>query len=70
MGADASVHLAEEVTNAALNIPRAICGSMLINGIVGFTMMLTVLFCIGSDVQSVLETATGYPFLQVFYSEF
>jgi choline transport protein len=50
-----------------VNIPRAICGSMLINGIVGFTMMLTVLFCIG-DVDSVLETATGYPFIQVFYS--
>lgn len=38
---------------------------MLINGLVGFTMMLTILFCLG-DVDSVLETATGYPFLQVF----
>lgn len=41
---------------------------MLINGIVGFTMMLTLLFCIGKDVDSVLETATGYPFIQIFYS--
>ena len=40
---------------------------MLINGMVGFTMMLTVLFCIG-DVDSVLNTATGYPFIQVFYN--
>jgi choline transport protein len=69
VGADASVHLAEEVTNAAVNIPRAIICSMLINGLVGFTMMLTVLFCIGTDVESVLETATGYPFIQVFYSK-
>lgn len=29
VGADASVHMAEEIDNAALNIPRAICGSML-----------------------------------------
>jgi len=69
VGADASVHMAEEVANAALNIPRAICCSMLINGMVGFAMMLTVLFCLG-NVDSVLDTATGYPFIQIFYSRF
>jgi amino acid transporter len=68
VGADASVHMAEEVANAALNIPRAICGSMIMNGVVGFGMMLTVLFCLG-DVKSVLETATGFPFIQIFYSK-
>ncbi|EXJ90540.1 hypothetical protein A1O1_03643 [Capronia coronata CBS 617.96] len=66
VGADASVHMAEEVAHAAKNIPRAICGSMIINGIVGFAMMLTVLFCLG-DVDTVLDSATGYPFMQVFY---
>lgn len=40
VGADASVHLAEEVENAAKNIPRAILGAMLINGAVGFIMMV------------------------------
>jgi len=65
VGADASVHLAEEVSNAAVNIPRAILGAMLINGGVGFAMMITVLYCLG-DVQSVLETNTGFPFIQVF----
>jgi choline transport protein len=68
VGADASVHMAEEVENSALNIPRAICFSMIMNGIVGFTMMLTILFCLG-DVKSVLGTDTGYPFIQIFYSE-
>lgn len=29
VGADASVHMAEEISNAALNIPRAIFGSMI-----------------------------------------
>ena len=65
VGADASVHLAEEVSNAALNIPRAILGAMLINGGVGFAMMITVLYCLG-DVDTVLDTATGFPFIQVF----
>lgn len=66
VGADASVHLAEEVENAALNIPRAILGSMLFNGMVGFVMMITTLYCLG-DVQTVLNTATGFPFIQIFY---
>jgi choline transport protein len=68
VGADASVHMAEEVANASLNIPRAICGSMIMNGLIGIVMMLTVLFCLG-NVQSVLETATGFPFIQIFYSK-
>ena len=69
VGADASVHMAEEVSNAALTIPRAICGSMIFNGLVGFAMMVTALFCLG-DVESVLGTATGYPFIQIFASKY
>ena len=65
VGADASVHLAEEVSNPALNIPRAILGAMLINGAVGFMTMVTVLYCLG-DIKKVLNTATGFPFIQVF----
>ena len=67
VGADASVHLAEEVANAAINIPRAIICSMCLNGAVGFTMMLTTLFCLG-DADSVLGTAFEYPFIQIFYN--
>ena len=66
VGADASVHLAEEVSNAAVNIPRAILGAMLFNGGVGFVMMITILYSLG-DVQKVLDTATGFPFIQIFY---
>lgn len=65
VGADASVHMAEEVSNAALNIPRAILGAMLINGAVGFAMMITVLYCLG-DVETVLSSPTGFPFIQIF----
>ncbi|CZR66518.1 related to GABA transport protein [Phialocephala subalpina] len=66
VGADASVHMAEEISNAAVNIPRAICGSMILNGLLGFAMMLTVLFCIG-DLDTVVGTDTGFPFIQIFY---
>lgn len=39
---------------------------MIINGILGFAMMLTILFCIG-DLDAVVGTNTGFPFIQVFY---
>lgn len=67
VGADASVHMAEEVSNAALTIPRAICAGMIINGFIGFAMMITTLYCLG-DVNSVLEGKTGFPFIQIFFN--
>jgi amino acid transporter len=67
VGADASVHLAEEVSNAATTIPRVITSSMILNGIVGFIMMVTLLFCLG-DVDSVMASNTGFPFLSIFKS--
>ncbi|KAJ5082150.1 hypothetical protein N7532_011193 [Penicillium argentinense] len=67
VGADASVHMAEEVANAAVVIPKAIITGMSLNSALGFAMMLTVLFCIG-DVKSVLDSNTGFPFIQIFYN--
>jgi amino acid transporter len=67
VGADASVHLAEEVVNARLTIPRAICTSVIVNGIVGFAMMITVLYCLG-DANSVLQTPSRFPFIEIFYN--
>ncbi|KAF2207634.1 hypothetical protein CERZMDRAFT_50718 [Cercospora zeae-maydis SCOH1-5] len=65
VGADASVHMAEEVANATTAIPKAILGAMLINGVVGFVMLVTILYCLG-DTDSVLNTKTGFPFIQIF----
>lgn len=39
---------------------------MIFNGLLGLAMMITVLFCIG-DLETVLGTKTGFPFIQVFY---
>ncbi|KAJ5126555.1 hypothetical protein N7448_007334 [Penicillium atrosanguineum] len=64
-GADASVHMAEEVSNAAVVIPRAIISGMSLNSALGLSMMLTILFCLG-DVD--VLGATGFPFIQIFYN--
>lgn len=69
VGADASVHLAEEVSNPSLTIPRVITASMVLNGMVGFVMMVTLLFSLG-DVQKVLNSETDFPHIQIFYGKY
>lgn len=66
VGADASVHMAEEVSNAATVIPQAIITGMSLNSLLGLAMMITVLFCLG-NVDSVLNSKTGFAFIQIFY---
>lgn len=75
--------MSEEIDNAALNVPRAIFSTMIINGLSGFGMVLAVMFCLG-DIETVLvmidpafkqsieltvvqQTPTGFPFIQIFY---
>lgn len=41
---------------------------MCVNGLVGFVMMITLLYNLG-DVDKVLATETGYPFIQIFYGK-
>jgi choline transport protein len=53
--------------NAAVMVPYAMIATIVINGIMGFGFLLALLFCIG-DVDSVLNTATGYPVIQIFYN--
>lgn len=57
--------MAEEVRNASVAIPRAILLSVLINGALGFGMLIAVLFCLG-DLDAALATPTGYPYMDIF----
>ncbi|KAF2644023.1 choline transport protein [Massarina eburnea CBS 473.64] len=65
LGADSAVHMSEEISNPAVNVPRAIVFSVLLNGTLGISMLIATLFCLG-DAEAVLNTATGYPFMEVF----
>ena len=38
-----------------------------INGIMGLVMVITLCFTLG-NVESILNTKTGYPFIQVFFN--
>ena len=40
--------------------------SSLLNGILGFAMLLALLFCMPSDIESVLGSDTFYPFMNIY----
>lgn len=67
LGADSAVHMSEEIRDAAVTLPRAIMTSALFNGTLGWIMTITFAFCLG-DLYTIIETPTGYPFIQVFYN--
>ena len=66
LGVDSAVHMSEETRDASLVLPRATFLAILINGGFGFVMMITFCFTMGSPAV-VLQTYTGYPFIQAFY---
>lgn len=57
--------MSEEIANASVNVPRSMMASVLLNGTLGFAMLVAVLFCLG-NVEDIIETPTGYPFLAIF----
>ncbi|KAF1838285.1 putative GABA permease [Decorospora gaudefroyi] len=65
-GYDSATHLTEEMRDPERNVPRAMLASIVINGLMGFGWLLAILFCMG-DMTAAMETATGYPIIQIFY---
>ncbi|KAI7353915.1 hypothetical protein KC336_g22347, partial [Hortaea werneckii] len=75
-GSDAAVHLAEETRDASRSVPRMMVGTVLLNGAMGFVMIITFLlrifilkaaFCI-TDLEAVVSSESPFPFVDVFLS--
>lgn len=59
--------MSEEIKHASTVVPHSVLISVLLNGTLGFAMLLAYVFCLG-DIDAVLESqdTLGYPFLFVF----
>lgn len=64
-GSDAAAHMAEETRHASSVIPKAMVWSYMVNGLMVFLMLITYCFLL-TDLQSALQSATGFPFIAVF----
>lgn len=67
LGADAAVHMSEELRDAGRTLPRCMIWSTLINGSMGWVMIVTVCVCLG-NVEDALSSPTGYPYMEIFYN--
>jgi choline transport protein len=59
--------MAEEVRDASKTVPRVMISTVILNGVLGFIMVVTFCYCI-TDLQAALNTTTGYPFIEVIYA--
>ncbi|KAI7662744.1 amino acid permease [Hortaea werneckii] len=66
-GSDAAVHLAEETRDASRSVPRMMVGTVVLNGAMGFVMIITFAFCI-TDLEAVVSSESPFPFVDVFLS--
>ncbi|KAH7030603.1 amino acid/polyamine transporter I [Microdochium trichocladiopsis] len=67
LGADAAVHMSEELRDASRTLPKTMILSTIINGAMGWLMIITFCMCLGS-LEDILASPTGQPFMQVFFN--
>ncbi|KAI0886336.1 amino acid transporter [Annulohypoxylon maeteangense] len=65
LGGDAAIHMSEEIRNAAVVIPRSLLTGLLVNGTLGFGMLIATLYCMG-DIDQALAENPHYPFMSIF----
>ncbi|KAF2743337.1 amino acid transporter [Sporormia fimetaria CBS 119925] len=61
-GVDGATHMAEEIENSAVVIPRAMILSVFINGVTGYAMLIALCFCMG-PLDELLSGAFPFPFM-------
>jgi choline transport protein len=66
LGSDAATHMSEELRDASHTLPRAMIWTAIVNSILGFLMLITFCITLG-DVESVLGTRTGQPYIQILF---
>ncbi|KAK5717330.1 hypothetical protein LTR15_009223 [Elasticomyces elasticus] len=67
LGFDSQVHMSEETESASRSLPRSIMWSTYLNACLGFIMVVTLIFTLG-DLDDLVASPTGWPFLQLFYN--
>ncbi|EIW75529.1 APC amino acid permease [Coniophora puteana RWD-64-598 SS2] len=69
-GYDSSVHMSEEALNAATAVPWAIVGSITVSCVLGWGVVISLAFCMGTDLAGIISGPLGSPMAQIFYGAF
>ncbi|CAG9984530.1 unnamed protein product [Clonostachys byssicola] len=65
LGYDAACHLSEELPHASRNVPLAMMGAVISNGLTGLVFVLSLLFS-ATNLGDVLSTSTGFPYMEIY----
>lgn len=68
IGYDGPAHLSEEVMNSSVVVPRAMVGTVLLNGALGWATAIAFSYCIIPTFAAATNPANPYDFIEVFYA--
>ncbi|QIX02550.1 hypothetical protein AMS68_008067 [Peltaster fructicola] len=66
LGADAAVHMSEEIQDASRILPVGMVWTLTLNGITGFVMVITFAFAI-PDINAALTPTYGFAYIDTLY---
>ncbi|KAH8592740.1 amino acid permease-domain-containing protein [Bisporella sp. PMI_857] len=67
-GFESAAAIAEEASNAAKAVPFAMVSSLVTALVTGWGVIVTIAFCMGSDVIAIVETELGQPLAQIAFN--
>ncbi|TFY62224.1 hypothetical protein EVG20_g6781 [Dentipellis fragilis] len=67
---DPCIHLSEEASNAAIAVPWAIVSTIVVSGILGWAVNITLAFNMGTDLVSIVENPIGQPMATILFNGF
>ncbi|KAF9489100.1 APC amino acid permease [Pleurotus eryngii] len=67
---DSAVHISEEASNAATAVPWAIINAVGIAGILGTAINISLAFCMGTDLDAIVNSPIGQPMATIFFNSF
>jgi len=67
---DSPCHISEEASNAPFAVPFATISSPLVACILGWAINVVIAFCMGTDLDSIVNNQIGQPFATILFNSF
>ncbi|KAH9896736.1 APC amino acid permease [Cubamyces lactineus] len=69
-GFESSIHMSEETHNARTAVPWAIVCTVGISSLIGWVVNVVFAFCMGTDIESIIDNPIGQPTATIFFNSF
>ncbi|CCU82386.1 unnamed protein product [Blumeria hordei] len=67
-GFESAATIAEEASNAAKAVPFAMVSALVAGTVTGWAVVLTIAFCMGTDIPGIITTPLGQPLAQIAFN--